>query len=52
MIAGLVQILLFQGLGELISKFVLTTLPVPVIGLVLLLAWLMLRGKLDELPKG
>ena len=47
MIAGLVQILLFQGLGELISKFVLTTLPGPVIGLVLLLAWLMLRGKLD-----
>ncbi|MDP3622281.1 MAG: CidA/LrgA family protein [Polynucleobacter sp.] len=47
MIAGLVQILLFQGLGELISKFVLTGLPGPVIGLVLLLAWLMLRGNLN-----
>ena len=47
MIAGLVQILFFQGLGELISKFVFTSLPGPVIGLVLLLAWLMLRGKLD-----
>ena len=47
MIAGLVQILLFQGLGELISKFVLIGLPGPVIGLVLLLAWLMLRGHLN-----
>lgn len=47
MIAGLVQILLFQGLGELISKFILTGLPGPVIGLALLLAWLIFRGNLN-----
>lgn len=43
MISGLVQILLFQSLGELASKFVLPTLPGPVIGLVLLIIWLVLR---------
>jgi putative effector of murein hydrolase LrgA (UPF0299 family) len=44
MIAGLVQILLFQGLGELVARFFLPLIPGPVIGLVLLLAWLKLRG--------
>lgn len=43
MISGLVQILLFQSLGELISQFLLPTLPGPVIGLVLLVLWLVLR---------
>ena len=43
MISGLVQILLFQSLGELVSKFVLPTLPGPVIGLVLLILWLVMR---------
>ena len=43
MISGLVQILLFQSLGELVSRFVLPTLPGPVIGLVLLIIWLILR---------
>ena len=43
MISGLVQILLFQSLGELASKFLLPTLPGPVIGLVLLVVWLVLR---------
>jgi holin-like protein len=43
MIYGLVQILLFQSLGELISKFFLPTLPGPVIGLVLLVCWLVIR---------
>jgi putative effector of murein hydrolase LrgA (UPF0299 family) len=43
MINGLVQILLFQSLGELVSKFVLPTLPGPVIGLVLLVLWLVIR---------
>lgn len=43
MISGLVQILLFQSLGELISKLLLPTLPGPVIGLVLLVGWLVLR---------
>jgi putative effector of murein hydrolase LrgA (UPF0299 family) len=40
MISGLVQILLFQSIGELVSKFLLPTLPGPVIGLVLLVLWL------------
>ena len=37
MISGLVQILLFQGLGELITHFLLPLIPGPVIGLILLL---------------
>jgi holin-like protein len=43
MIYGLVQILLFQSLGELVSKFLLPTLPGPVIGLILLFIWLVIR---------
>ena len=43
MIFGLVQILLFQSLGELVSKFLLPTLPGPVIGLMLLVLWLVIR---------
>jgi holin-like protein len=43
MIAGLVEILLFQGLGELISRFLVAMIPGPVIGLILLLAWFHLR---------
>jgi holin-like protein len=42
-IAGFVQILLFQGLGELAAHFLLPLIPGPVIGLVLLLAWLIFR---------
>ncbi|HTS24007.1 MAG TPA: CidA/LrgA family protein [Casimicrobiaceae bacterium] len=45
MIAGLVEILLFQGLGEIVSRFALTLIPGPVIGLILLLAWLQLRKR-------
>ena len=44
MISGLVQILLFQGLGELVSKFALPLVPGPVIGLIALLAYLLARG--------
>ena len=44
MIQGLLQLLLFQALGELLSHFVLTTIPGPVIGLVLLLVFLHARG--------
>ena len=47
MISGLVQILLFQGLGELASKFLLPLIPGPVIGLVLLLCFLALRKKIS-----
>ena len=43
MISGLVQILLFQSIGELASKFLLPTVPGPVIGLVLLVLWLVMR---------
>lgn len=43
MITGLVQILLFQGLGELASKLLLPFIPGPVIGLVLLLGFLVAR---------
>jgi putative effector of murein hydrolase LrgA (UPF0299 family) len=44
MIQGLLQLLLFQALGELLSHFVLSTIPGPVIGLVLLLVFLHGRG--------
>jgi putative effector of murein hydrolase LrgA (UPF0299 family) len=44
MIQGLVQLFLFQALGELLSKFALPFIPGPVLGLVLLLAFLALRG--------
>ena len=48
MISGLVQILLFQSLGELASQFALPTLPGPVIGLVLLIIWLVLRKGINH----
>ena len=37
MIQGLVQLFIFQALGELVSKFALPFIPGPVVGLVLLL---------------
>lgn len=43
MIFGLVQILLFQSIGEIVSKVLLPSLPGPVIGLVLLVGWLVFR---------
>jgi holin-like protein len=42
-VSGLVQILLFQGLGELASKFLVPLIPGPVLGLVLLLCFLIAR---------
>lgn len=48
MLVGLIQILLFQSLGELISKFFLPFLPGPVIGLVLLLIWLFFKQEVNE----
>jgi holin-like protein len=42
-IAGLVQILFFQGLGEILSHLLLPSMPGPVLGLVLMLAWLAAR---------
>lgn len=47
MIRGLLQILLFQGLGEMLSKGLSLPIPGPVAGLVMLLAFLLWRGKLD-----
>jgi holin-like protein len=47
MIRGLVQILLFQGLGEIIAKALGLPVPGPVIGLILLLVFLLLRGRID-----
>lgn len=46
MIAGLVEILAFQGLGELASHFAVPFIPGPVIGLVLMLAWFRLRKRI------
>jgi putative effector of murein hydrolase LrgA (UPF0299 family) len=48
MIGGLLQLLVFQGIGELLARFVLPVVPGPVIGLVALLAWLRLRGRVGE----
>ncbi len=48
MISGLVQILLFQSIGELVSKLLLPTLPGPVIGLVLLVCWLVIRKGINS----
>jgi holin-like protein len=48
MISGFVQILLFQSIGELVSKLLLPTLPGPVIGLVLLVLWLVLRKEINS----
>ena len=44
MIQGLVQLFIFQALGELVSKFALPFIPGPVLGLVLLLIYLSVRG--------
>jgi holin-like protein len=48
MISGLVQLFLWQGLGELLSRFFLPSIPGPVLGLLLLVAFLSLRGKVDK----
>lgn len=48
MIDGLVRILLFQGIGEVVAKFFLPLVPGPVIGLLLLLAFLTWRGGVPE----
>jgi holin-like protein len=48
MIDGLVRILVFQGIGEVIAKFIIPLVPGPVVGLVLLLAFLVWRGGVPE----
>lgn len=47
MIRGLVFILLFQGLGEIISKVLALPIPGPVVGLVALLIFLLIRKDID-----
>jgi holin-like protein len=47
MIDGLVQIFLWQGLGELVSKFFFPSIPGPVIGLILLVAFLTFKGEVN-----
>ena len=47
MIRGFVLILLFQGLGEIISKVLGLPIPGPVIGLVALLITLLVRKRID-----
>ncbi|MEY3981201.1 MAG: Antiholin-like protein LrgA [Pseudomonadota bacterium] len=47
MIRGFILILLFQGLGEIISKVLDLPIPGPVIGLVILLATLLIRKTID-----
>ena len=48
MIDGLVRILVFQGIGEVMAKFLVPLVPGPVIGLVLLLAYFVWRGGVPE----
>ncbi len=48
MIGGLLQLLVFQGIGELLARFVVPVVPGPVLGLVALLAWLQARGRVGE----
>ena len=47
MIRGLIILLGFQGAGEIISRLFSLPIPGPVIGLVLLLTFLIRRGKVD-----
>ena len=48
MIQGLVQLFIFQALGELLSKFALPFIPGPVFGLVLLLVFFSVRGHVPQ----
>lgn len=48
MIHGLLQLLIFQMLGEVVSRFLIPSIPGPVVGLVLLLIFL---GWLGDVPK-
>jgi holin-like protein len=47
MIRGLIILLGFQGAGEVVSRLFSLPIPGPVIGLVLLLVFLIQRGKVD-----
>ncbi len=47
MIRGLIILLGFQGAGEIFTRLFVLPIPGPVIGLVLLLGFLIRRGKVD-----
>lgn len=47
MIEGLVQLFLWQGLGELASKFLLPSIPGPVLGLLFLLTFLFIKREVN-----
>ncbi len=47
MIEGLVQIFLWQGIGELVSRLLLPSIPGPVIGLILLVLFLSIKGEVN-----
>lgn len=47
MIEGLVQIFIWQGIGEMVSKFFIPTIPGPVIGLILLVIFLSIKGEVN-----
>ena len=47
MIRGLIILLSFQGAGEIFTRLLALPVPGPVIGLVLLLIFLIRRGKVD-----
>ena len=47
MIRGLIILLAFQGAGEIITRLLSLPVPGPVIGMVLLLAFLIRRGRID-----
>lgn len=48
MINGLVQLLIWQGLGELVSILLLPNIPGPVLGLLFLLAFLLVKGEVNQ----
>lgn len=48
MIDGLARTLVLQGIGEVIAKLVIPLVPGPVVGLVLMLAFLTWRGEVLE----
>ena len=48
MINGLLQLLIFQALGEVLSAFLIPFIPGPVVGLVLLLAFLGWRRQVPQ----
>jgi len=47
MIDGLVQIFIWQGIGEIVSRFLVPSIPGPVIGLILLVIFLSIKDEVN-----